>query len=68
MDPVSKWLAAWKIPVGKWGKSFIDFIVEWFQWFFDALKISLNFVVEGTTDVLLMLPPVLLAFILAAAA
>ena len=55
-----------KILVGKWGKAFIDFIVEWFQWLFDALKISLNFFVEGTTSLLLMLPPVVLAVIIAA--
>ena len=68
MDPLSKFVAAWKIPVGKWGKAVIDFIVDWFQWFFDALKISLNFVVEGTTSLLLMLPPVMLAVILAGVA
>jgi hypothetical protein len=47
MDPVSDLIRSWKIPVGKWGKSLIDFIVAYFQWLFDALKISLNFVVEG---------------------
>ena len=65
MDPVSNFIRLWKIPVGKWGKSFIDFIVEYFQWLFDALKISLNFVVEGSTAVLLMVPPILLAIALA---
>ncbi|MGB8818377.1 MAG: choline ABC transporter permease subunit, partial [Rhizobiaceae bacterium] len=61
MDPLSKLIASWKIPVGKWGKSVIDFIVDWFQWFFDALKLSLNFLVEGATSILLFIPPVLLA-------
>jgi glycine betaine/proline transport system permease protein len=65
MDPVSKLIAAWKIPVGKWGKALIDFIVDWFQWFFDALKISLNFAVEGSTFLLLQIPPVLLAVLIA---
>ena len=65
MDPVSNFIRSWKIPVGKWGKSVIDFIVEYFQWLFDALKISLNFVVEGSTAVLLMAPPILLAIALA---
>lgn len=57
-----------KILVGKWGKSLIEFIVHWFQWFFDALKISLNFLVEGATSLLLTLPPVVLALLIAAAA
>ena len=65
MDPVSNFIRSWKIPVGKWGKSFIEFVVEYFQWLFDALKISLNFVVEGSTAVLLMAPPILLAIALA---
>jgi glycine betaine/proline transport system permease protein len=65
MDPLSKLIAAWKIPVGKWGKALIDFIVDWFQWFFDALKISLNFAVEGSTFLLLQIPPVLLAVLIA---
>ena len=66
MDPVSDFIRSWKIPVGQWGKSLIDFIVTYFQWLFDALKISLNFVVQGATAGLLMLPPVLLAVLIAA--
>lgn len=65
MDPVSELIRAWKIPVGKWGKAAIDFVVEYFQWLFDAIKISMNFVVEGSTGLLLMLPPVVLALALA---
>ena len=66
MDPLSDLIRSWKIPVGKWGKALIDFIVDYFQWLFDALKISFNFLVEGATAGLLMLPPVLLALIIAA--
>ena len=57
-----------KILVGKWGKALIELIVEWFQWFFDALKISLNFLVEGATSLLLLLPPIVLAVLVAAIA
>ncbi len=65
MDPVSELIRSWKIPVGAWGKAVIEFIVDWFQWLFDAIKISLNFVVEGSTGLLLLLPPVVLALLLA---
>ncbi len=65
MDPVSKLIAGWKIPVGQWGKLFIDFVVTWFQWLFDAIKVSLNFIVEGSTYLLLQLPPILLALAIA---
>jgi glycine betaine/proline transport system permease protein len=65
MDPVSKLIAAWKIPVGKWGKSFIDFIVTYFDWFFDALSDGLGWIVEGSTFLLLQIPAFLLALLIA---
>jgi glycine betaine/proline transport system permease protein len=65
MDPVSKLIAAWKIPVGQWGKSFIDFIVTYFDWFFDALSDGLGWIVEGSTFLLLQIPAVLLALMIA---
>lgn len=65
MDPLSKLITMWKIPVGQWGKAVIEFIVEYFQWLFDAIKVSLNFAVEGTTYLLLLVPPVLLAALIA---
>jgi glycine betaine/proline transport system permease protein len=43
----------------------MDFIVNYFQWLFDALKVSLNFVVDWTTAGLLAIPPVLLALAIA---
>ncbi len=65
IDPLSKWLAAWKIPVGMWGKAIIDFIITYFEWFFDGLKEGLNFTVDGTTWLLLQCPPALLAIAIA---
>jgi glycine betaine/proline transport system permease protein len=65
MDPISKLMTEWKIPVGQWGKALIDFIITYFQWLFDAIKTSLNFAVESSTDLLLMVPPVVLAAALA---
>jgi glycine betaine/proline transport system permease protein len=65
MDPISKLIAAWKIPVGKWGKSFIDFIVTYFDWFFDALSDGLGWIVEGSTLLLLQIPAFLLALMIA---
>ena len=42
-DPVTDIIRLWKIPVGPWGKAVIEFIVTWFDWFFDGLKEALNF-------------------------
>ena len=65
MDPISKYFTDWKLPVGKWGKSFIDFIIEHFQWFFDAISATLQWSVENSSYLLLQIPPLLLAAILA---
>lgn len=65
MDPLSQLVTSWKIPIGQWGKAFIDFIVTYFQWFFDAIKTALNWWVEGTSSLLLEAPPVVLALALA---
>ena len=65
MDPVSDLIRSWKIPVGKWGKGLIDFIVTYFQWLFDGLKVTLNFLVEGATAGLLAMPPILVAIAIA---
>ena len=66
MDNLS-WLidAKGKIQVGAWGKALIEFIVTYFQWLFDALKLSLNIVVEDTTWALLLINPILLAMLMA---
>ena len=66
MDNLS-WLidAKGKIQVGAWGKALIEFIVTYFQWLFDALKLFLNVVVEDTTWALLLINPVLLAVLMA---
>jgi glycine betaine/proline transport system permease protein len=65
MDPVSKSLTDWKLPVGKWGKAFIDFIIDHFQWFFDGVSATLQWCVETSSYLLLQVPPLLLAAILA---
>jgi glycine betaine/proline transport system permease protein len=67
-DPFSTWLTGWKIPVGPWGKSAITFITDNFEPLFDAIKAALNGLVEGTTALLLLCSPVILAVLFAAAA
>jgi glycine betaine/proline transport system permease protein len=65
MDPISKYFTDWKLPVGKWGKTFIDFIIEHFQWLFDGISAVLQWLVENSSYLLLQIPPLLLAAILA---
>ncbi len=65
MDPVSDIIRSWKIPVGQWGKAVIDFIITYFSWAFDFIRLIFNFVIENCSWALLQVPPVLLALLLA---
>ena len=59
------WLINHKIPLGKWIKSFVDFLLDHGAWFFDFLSEILEFLIEGLTDFALAVPPLLLVVILA---
>ncbi len=65
MDPVSKLITAWKIPIGQFGKAVFDFITDYFQWFFDAVSTVLETFVDGTSDLLIKVPPIILALAIA---
>jgi glycine betaine/proline transport system permease protein len=65
MDPITKFISSWKIPVGAWGKAAIEFFVTNFEWFFDGIRRGLNELFNATTLGLLALPPVLLALLIA---
>lgn len=68
MDPVSELIASAKIPVGRWGKNFFDFLTTNFEWFFDSVADGLTVVLDGLVDLLLMVPPVVLVAVIAALA
>lgn len=68
MDALSQLITDHKIPVGQWGKALIDFIVNYFQWFFDAISTALEWSVDGTSYLLLQVPPLILAVAIAGVA
>ncbi|MEO9614370.1 MAG: choline ABC transporter permease subunit [Nitratireductor sp.] len=68
MDPISNWIASVKIPIGRWGKQFFDFLTSNFEWFFDSIADGLKFVLDGLVDILLLAPPVVLVAAIAALA
>ena len=68
MDPISKFMVDHKIPIGAWGKAFFGFLTDNFDTVFRAFSNSLNFLLDGLVDILLMVPPVLLALVIAAIA
>mgnify|MGYP001436851934 CR=1 FL=1 len=68
MDPISAWIAGWKIPIGRWGREFFDFLTTNFAWFFDSLANGLSTVLNGLVNLLLWLPPIALVALVAALA
>ncbi|PTE09919.1 choline ABC transporter permease subunit [Mesorhizobium helmanticense] len=67
MDPISKFLSdqSHRIPIGPWGKAFFTFLTDNFNTVFRAFSNSLNFLLDGIVDGLLLLPPVLLIALIA---
>jgi glycine betaine/proline transport system permease protein len=65
MDPVSQFLASYKIPIGAWGKAFFTFLTDNFDAIFRGFSNGLNFLLNGLVDGLLMVPPVLLVLVIA---
>lgn len=68
MDPISQWVASWKIPIGRWGRQFFDFLTTNFAWFFDSLADLLKAVLDGLVDLLLAAPPILVVLLVVALA
>src|SRR5437868_202153 len=44
MDPVSQFIASFKIPIGVWGKAVSDWLTTTFESFFDAVAFGLTFI------------------------
>lgn len=51
------WLTDTKIPIGKAIAQFVDFLNDHASGFFDAIADSLGWMIEGSTDLLLAVPP-----------
>jgi glycine betaine/proline transport system permease protein len=68
VDPISGWIASFKVPIGRWGKVFFDFLTTNFEWFFDSIADSVTYVLNSLISFLLVAPPVLLAVLIAALA
>lgn len=60
MDPISEFVRSWKIPVGRWGRDFFNYLTSNFAWFFDSLANFLSIVLNGMVAGLLWLPPILI--------
>ena len=56
---------SYKIPIGAWGKEFFGFLTDNFDTIFRAFSDGLNFLLDGLVELLLRVPPVLLALVIA---
>ncbi|MFU0507123.1 choline ABC transporter permease subunit [Pseudaminobacter sp. NGMCC 1.201702] len=68
MDPISAFVASFKIPLGRWGKQFFDFLTVNFEWFFDSIAGGLTTVLDSLVDAMLWLPPIVSVALIAALA
>ena len=62
------WLSDNKIPLGKWIKSFVDFLNEHAAWVFNLISDVLGFLIEGLIDILQAMPALLVVALIAALA
>ncbi len=65
MDPISKFLVAWKIPIGSWGKDFFTFLTDNFDTVLRGFSRGLNTILDGAVDWLLVLPPIVVVVLVA---
>jgi glycine betaine/proline transport system permease protein len=62
------WLAAYKIPIGKWIASFVGFLQDHAAWAFNAVSYGLGAVLNGLIDLMKATPDWLLVALFAALA
>ncbi len=59
------WITDNKLPLGRWIKTGVDFVMDRGAWMFDAFSDGLQFLIEGLTDLMLWFPSLLLVAIFA---
>ncbi len=51
------WFTENKIPLGEWMESFVDWLTYNADWFFDAISVSLEWLILGLVGIFLWFPP-----------
>jgi glycine betaine/proline transport system permease protein len=65
MDWITQQIEAYKIPIGEWAAQFIDFLLDNFAFAFDAFADSVEFSIESLTELLKIIPPLILIAMIA---
>jgi len=63
-----EWLENNKIPIGRWLADFVDFLNDYFFWFFDGFTLALEYVFDLTSLALLSIPAFAMIALIAGAA
>jgi glycine betaine/proline transport system permease protein len=64
---MEEWISANKIPLGTWMSNGVDLLKQNAQSFFDACRSALAFLINGLTQALLVVPPLLLIVLITGA-
>jgi glycine betaine/proline transport system permease protein len=62
---MEQWLTGNKIPVGRWGNLFFDFLTDYFSWFFDSIASGVSNTLGFIIDAILA-PPAIVVVAIAA--
>ena len=62
---MESWFTQWKLPLGAAVKQVIVFLQDHAGWFFDLITQVIDFLVDGLTSLLLLVPPVILVLAVA---
>jgi len=62
---MEEWLTAHRIPLGRMIEDFVDLLIAHAGWVFDAISISLGFLIDGLIDLMSLAPPLLLVALFA---
>ena len=68
MDRLTELITKFKIPIGRWGKQFFDFLTTYFEWFFDAISRGITSFLDTLIAGMLWLPPIVTVLLIAALA
>jgi glycine betaine/proline transport system permease protein len=67
-------IAAWisdrehRVPIGEWVKSAVDWLTGNYDWVFDSVTAGLNWLIDGTSELILLAPAVLFILFMGALA
>ncbi len=62
---MESWFTQWKLPLGAAVKQVIVFLQDHAGWLFDLITQAIDFLVDGLTSLLLMVPPIVLVLAVA---